>query len=232
MQAAMQTIQKTRNAPQMTRPDRLTPDALDLLEQFGCTVTVQRAHEIYGQGEPTEFCWRIVSGCARTVKLLADGRRQVGEFLWPGDLLGMNDFDVHDFSAEAVTDVTLRRYSRRMVEALAQSHTALALRLRTLAVANLRGAYQQMALLGRSTAMERVASFILDLHRRSMTTDRHTVDVPMSRTDIADHLGLTIETVCRTLARLQRDGTVAISQSGLDLRDRLALAELACESRH
>ena len=100
----------------------MTPDVLNLLEQFGTTVTVPRSREIYGQGEATESCWRIISGCVRTAKLSEDGRRQIGEFLWVGDLLGMDDLNSHAFSAEAVTDVTLRRYPRRMVEALAQSH--------------------------------------------------------------------------------------------------------------
>ena len=71
-------------------------------------------------GEPAEYRWRILSGCVRTVKLIEEGRRQIGEFLWPGDLLGMDDLDMHDSEAEAVTDVTLSRYPRRMVEAVAQ----------------------------------------------------------------------------------------------------------------
>ena len=179
MHVAMQTMQKTRSTHHGTKSDPVTPDALDLLEQFGTTVTVLRSHEIYGQGEPTESCWRIISGCVRTAKFLEDGRRQIGEFIWVGDLLGMDDLDVHASNAEAVTDVMLRRYPRRMVEALAQSHTGLALRLRMLVVANLRRTYQQMALLGRKTAMERIASFLLDMHRRSTATDRPIVDVPM-----------------------------------------------------
>jgi CRP-like cAMP-binding protein len=161
---------------------------------------------------------------------LEDGRRQIGEFLWVGDLLGMDDLDVHAFNAEAVTDVTLRRYPRRMVEVLAQSHTGLALRLRTVAVANLQRTYQQMALLSRTTAIQRIASFLLDMHRRSTATDQQVVGVPMSRTDIADHLGLTIETVSRAFARLQRDGIIAVLRSGFELLDRVALLKLTHES--
>ena len=98
MQATVQTMPKTRSALQKMKPHPVTPDALDLLEQFGITVTVQRGHEIYGQSEPTEFCWRIVSGCVRTEKFLEDGRRQVGAFLWSGDLIGMDDLGMHDFA--------------------------------------------------------------------------------------------------------------------------------------
>jgi CRP-like cAMP-binding protein len=144
----------------------------------------------------------------------------------------MDDLDSHDFGAEAVTDMTLRRYPRRMVEALAQSHTALALRLRTLTEANLRRARQQLILLARTSATERIATFLLDMHRRSTVADCRLVYVPMSRMDIADYLGLAIETVCRTLAKLRRDGIVELSQSGFELRDRLAMLELACESQY
>ena len=227
MQATVQTMPKTRSALQTMKPHPVTPDALDLLEQFGVTVTVQRGHEIYGQSEPTEFCWRIVSGCVRTEKFLEDGRRQVGAFLWSGDLIGMDDLGMHDFGAQAVTDVTLRRYPRRMVEALAQSHTALAHRLRALVVGSLRSAYQQMILLGRRTATERIAFFLLEMHRRSTSIDSRIVGVPMSRMDIADYLGLTIETVCRYLAQLQRDGIIVILRSGFELRNPDALLELA-----
>src|SRR5580700_10984255 len=132
-QVVMQTVQQINSMSVGPQTYRETPDALDLLEQFGCTITVRRAHEIYGHNEPTEFCWRMLSGCARTVKWMGDGRRQVGEFLWPGDLLGMDDLETHYSDAEAVTDVTLRRYPRRLVEAKATSNAALALRLRTMA---------------------------------------------------------------------------------------------------
>jgi CRP/FNR family nitrogen fixation transcriptional regulator len=205
------------------------PGTLDFLEQFGCTVTIRRTGEIYGHDEPTEFCWRLLTGCARTVKLMDDGRRQVGEFLWPGDLLGMDDLETYYSDAEAVTDVTLRRYPRRVVEAQAAIHAALALWLRTKAVANLRFAHQQIVLLGRKTAVERIASFLLEMDRRSAANDRQLVELPMNRTDIADHLGLSIETVCRNLANLQREGTVAIQRAGIELRDRGALLELARE---
>ena len=123
-------IERGRGALPGTKPDCVAPGILDLLEQFGSTVTVQRTGEIYGQGKPTEFCWRILSGCVRTVKLMEDGSRQIGEFLWPGDLFGMDDLGSHEFGADAVTDTTLCRYPRAMVEALAKSHIALALWLR------------------------------------------------------------------------------------------------------
>jgi hypothetical protein len=97
------------------------PDALDLLEPFGSTVTVEREHEIYRPEGPAEYCWHILSSCVRTVTLMEDGRRQVGEFLFACDIFGLGALPIHGVGAEAVTDVKLRRYPRRMVDALADS---------------------------------------------------------------------------------------------------------------
>jgi CRP/FNR family nitrogen fixation transcriptional regulator len=221
------------------RPDRdagwlgaagATSAVLDALERFGCAVDVQRAHAIYDHGEPTEFCWMILSGCARTVQVMEDGRRHIDEFLWPGDLIGMDDLGTHCAGAEAVTDMMLRRYPRRLVETLAQRDLAFALWLRTIALASLRYAHRQMALLGRKTAVERIASFLLEMDTRSAPVDGRLVRLPMSRADIGDHLGLSNETVCRNLARLQRRGVLSILRSGIVLSDRGALRELSGQS--
>lgn len=226
MSATMRAIQRANSVlPGPELPD-LAPDVLDLLEQFGCTIRVRQAHKIYGSGEPVAFCWKLLSGCARTVKLMADGRRQVAEFLWPGDLLGLDDIGTYFFAAEGVTDVILRRYPRGVVEAQANCHPDLALRLRNLALANLRRAHRQIILLGRETAKERVASFLLDMDDHAASGDGQVTALPMSRTDIADHLGLSIETVCRNLVRLQREGIVAIRRTGIELLDRAALRDI------
>ena len=207
-------------------------DALDLLEQFGTTITAERDREILGQGDRAEFCYKILSGCVRRVKLMEDGRRQVGEFLLAGDLFGFDVLDTHDFAAEAVSDVVLRRYPLRMVEALAESQLALARRLRDLTAASLRVAHGRLVLLGRKTASERIASFLLEMAERLPERGKGAVDLPMSRTDMADHLGLTIETVCRVLAHLRRDGTIAIERGAVEIRDRVGLQQMASEPRH
>jgi CRP/FNR family transcriptional regulator, nitrogen fixation regulation protein len=232
MQATTQTAQQVHSAPGYAVRQPATPDALDLLEQFGSTMGVQREHEIHGQGDAADYCWRILSGCVRTVKLMEDGRRQVADFLFAGDLLGLDDLGTHDFAAEAVTDVTLRRYPRRMVEALADSHAALARRLRALALTNLRNAHERMIMLGRKTAVEKIASFVLEMDRRGAAPGRKLTELPMSRTDVADHLGLTVETVCRVLAQLKRDGMVTLHRTGVEVLDRATLCALACETRH
>ncbi len=208
------------------------PDALDLLEQFGSTIHLHREAEIHAEGDEAQFCYRVVSGCVRTVKLLEDGRRQVGAFFLPGDHFGLDDLDTFDFGAEAVTDVTLRRYPRRMVEALAESHLGLTRRLREFALTNLRVARAQLLMLGRKTATERIASFLLDMDARNGSARRSILELPMNRSDMADYLGLTVETICRILAQMKRDGAVAIHRHGIELRNRRALAERANETAH
>jgi CRP-like cAMP-binding protein len=163
---------------------------------------------------------------------MEDGRRQVGEFLLPSDMFGLDVIGTHDFAAETVAETTLRRYPRRMVEALAESRPALARRLRELALVHLRAAQDQMVLLGRTTASERIASFLMEMDRRTNRLGTEVLNLPMGRADIADHLGLTVETVCRVLAHMKRDGVVAITRTGVELRDRYGLRALACDMRH
>jgi len=116
-----------------------------------------------------------------------------------------------------------------VIDAHASIHAAFALRLRIMTLTNLHFAYRQIDRLARMTAVERVASFLLEMGRHSEITDRGVVNLPMSRIDIADHLGLSIETVCRNLVGLQRNGTVTLLRSGVELLDRAALRGLACE---
>jgi CRP/FNR family nitrogen fixation transcriptional regulator len=207
-------------------------DALDLLEQFGSTVSVQRDREIHAQGDRAAWCYRVISGCVRVVKLMEDGRRQIGEFLLAGDVLGFDALESYDFAAEAVSDVVLRRYPRRMVDALAERNIGLARRLHDVASISLRLAHARLVLLGRKTASERIASFLLEMIDRLPHARPGVLDLPMGRTDMADHLGLTVETVCRVLAHLRREGTIAIDRSNLTIRDTAALEQMASEPRH
>jgi CRP/FNR family transcriptional regulator, nitrogen fixation regulation protein len=237
MGATMQAIE--RHSGTLARQPVMQPfipaaarDALDLLEQFGTTISVQRDQEIHGQGDQASSCYRILRGWVRLVKLMEDGRRQIGEFLMPGDLLGFDALETHDFAAEAVSDVVLRRYPRRAVDVLAESNTALARRLRDLTSVSLRMAHMRLLLLGRKTASERIATFLLEMAERLPRTSACVMDMPMSRTDMADHLGLTIETVCRILALLRREATVAIERGTIEIRDHASLQQMASEQRH
>jgi CRP/FNR family nitrogen fixation transcriptional regulator len=202
---------------------------LAALESRATTVQAERDDEIVAQEEPANWCYLVVSGCVRTVRLMEDGRRQVGEFLFAGDLFGCEALDNHDLGAEAVTPVTLRRYARRDLERLADQDHEVARKLRDLSASRLRCGRDHMLLLGRKTAAERIASFLLEMAARSPADAKATIDLPMNRSDMGDYLGLTVETVCRRLTRLRLDGTIAISGTKVAIRDRAALGEAGCE---
>lgn len=220
----MQTLMQKPNA---SAARACRPDSLDLLEQFGTTVHFNREQEIHGEGDEAQFCYRVVSGCVRSVKLTEDGRRQVGEFHLPGEMFGLDDLDTYALATEAVTETVLRRYPRRMVEGLIESHAALSRQMRELAFARLRAAQARCLLLGRATASERIAAFLLEMEARLGKRGRSFLELPMGRADMADHLGLTVETICRVLAGLKREGTLVPGRTGVELRDHTALEDLA-----
>jgi CRP-like cAMP-binding protein len=196
---------------------------LEALEPRGIAMQAERNEEIVAQDETATHCYLIVTGCVRTAQLMEDGRRQVGEFLFAGDLFGWEALDTHDFSAEAVTPVTLRRYARRDVEALADQDRDVARRLREISARRARSGREHMVLLGRGTASERIAAFLLNMAERLAQDGRSRIELPMSRSDMGDYLGLTIETVCRRLTQLRHDGTIMVKGATIAIRDRGAL---------
>ena len=198
------------------------------IDAIGTVTLAARDQEIYAEGEAAPFCYRVVAGAVRTLKLLPDGRRQILEFHLPGDLLGFDDDETRYLSAEAACDTTLIRYARRHVETLAATDAGLARKLRDLAAAKLRACRKQILLLGRMSAQERIATFLLDVADRAPRDQDGTIGLMMSRSDIADHLGLTLETVSRVLHRLHRDGLIKlVSAHRVGLADRDALDEMA-----
>ena len=199
------------------------------LEQRAGTLHMERDEEIVAQEEPATYCYLVISGCVRTVRLMEDGRRQVGEFLFAGDLFGWEALDRHDFSAEAVGPVTLRRYARRDLDRLVDQDREAARRLRELSSSRLRSIREHMVLLGRKTAAERIASFLLEMAARIRPDAQRMIELPMSRGDMGDYLGLTIETVCRRLTRLRLGGTIAVEGTRVLIRDLDALGEAGCE---
>lgn len=185
-----------------------------LLEQvqFGLAVSVEAGRTIVVEGDPIDYVYRILSGSVRLYKAVADGRRQIIDFLGPQDCFGLTGFDRHAYSVEPITDVTLTRYKRKRLEAAIKDQPELGHQLFRLACYELNRAQQSMLLLGRKSADERVASFLLDLIDRRNDDDRKDVSLQlaMSRQDIADHLGLTIETVSRIFTRLKRAGLISL----------------------
>jgi CRP/FNR family transcriptional regulator, nitrogen fixation regulation protein len=208
------------------------PSVLEPLAGVGVTVRAERDEEIVAQGDAAGYCYLIVSGCVRTVRLMEDGRRQVGEFLFPGDLFGWDALEEHDFGAEAVTPATVRRYPRRSLDALADRDPDFAQQLRRLTAGQLRAGRERLVLLGRKTASERIASFLLEMGRQMRAEGKGFIELPMSRSDIADYLGLTIETVCRGLTQFRRHGIIAVERSKVVVRDRRALGAAGCEVLH
>lgn len=196
-------------------------DGLDLP---GVAMPFLRNEEIYGQDEPAEFVYRVISGTVRTCRQLADGRRQVEAFHLPGDVFGLECGDVHYASAEAVVDCEVALVRRSAVESAAQRDGTAARALWLLATGDLERVRRLTLTLARKGATERVASFLLALSARG---DGDVVDLSMSRNDLADHLGLTIETVSRTFTQLERSRLIELpSPRRVVLRDRRALAAL------
>jgi CRP/FNR family nitrogen fixation transcriptional regulator len=188
-------------------------------------INVARNAEVYGEGEPAEYVYKVVSGVVRIYKLLCDGRRQISAFLLPGDVFGQDAVEEYRFTAEAITDTSLVFLRRNALTALAARDGDVANDLWQMAAADLRRAHDHMLLLGRKSARERIAAFLLEMAERAEKTD--TVDLPMSRLDIADYLGLTIETVSRTLTLLENAATIELpSKRRVRLADRAALSRL------
>ena len=160
----------------------------------------------------------------RTSKILADGRRQIGSFYLPGDIFGLEVDEEHTFSAEAITDSKVLVVKRSALDALAERDNDVARQLWTLTTRELRRVQDHILLLIK-TAQERVAGFLLEMAERRASGN--AVELPMSRQDIADYLGLTIETVSRTLTNLENSAAIALPSSRrVVLRNRAALSRL------
>jgi CRP/FNR family transcriptional regulator, anaerobic regulatory protein len=182
---------------------------------------------LFAEGDDADSVYEVVHGMLRLYKLLSDGRRLITGFLSAGHLLGLASEGVCVFTAEAITEVTLCRYKRPAFERLIDEVPGFARRLLTITSDELRAAQDRMLLLGRKSASEKVASFILLMADRQGRSGVEVVDVPMTRNDIADYLGLTIETVSRTLSKLRQDGLIALTPARIEICDRDELEELA-----
>jgi CRP/FNR family nitrogen fixation transcriptional regulator len=144
----------------------------------------RKDEEIYGEDEPAEYVYQVIRGAVRTYKLLNDGRRQIGAFHLAGDVFGLDPGPAHRLTAEAITDTTVRLVKRRSIENAAGSNVKVAHHLWTMTARDLRHAEDHMLLLGRKTAMERVATFLLEMDRRLAKTGM--MALPMCRRDIGD----------------------------------------------
>jgi CRP-like cAMP-binding protein len=183
-----------------------------------------RNSEIYGEGEEADYVYKVVSGTVRTYRILADGRRQIGGFHLPGDVFGLETGEQHRQSAEAVTESKVLVVKRSTLMALAARDNDVSRDLWRLTGRELARAHDHIVLLVKS-AQERVAAFLLDMAERRPAGD--AVELPMSRQDIADYLGLTIETVSRTLTALENEAAIELANSRrIVLRNRPALRQM------
>lgn len=201
-------------------------DAMVALEQIGVRLNFARNQEIYAEGDSADCWYKVISGTVRICKLLADGRRYIAEFCFSGDCFGLDSASMRTFSAEAVGDAIVMRLPRKATEQLADRNPSLARLLRETMLRDLTNAHSRMLMLGRMTAPERVAAFLLEMFDRRDVTK--SLNLPMSRNDVADYLGLTIETVCRLLSAFKREGAIAIPNAHqVELHDRAALETIA-----
>jgi CRP/FNR family nitrogen fixation transcriptional regulator len=181
----------------------------DVIDRLGVRMSYARNEEIYAQDDEVEFLYRVVSGSVRTIRLTSDGRRQIGDFYYPGDLFGLETGPEHRFSAEALSDCTVQVVKRTSVRAFS-GDAELDRAILTATAKELERTQEHLLLLGRKNAQEKVAGFLLGLAERS---GREAIELPMGRQDMADYLGLTIETVSRMLTQLQQEAVVEFPAS-------------------
>jgi CRP/FNR family transcriptional regulator, nitrogen fixation regulation protein len=214
-----------------TPPTQATASTYSLaraIEEIGAAMVFPRDAEIYRENSPASYLYRVVSGAVRTFKTMRNGRRQIRAFYLPGDIFGVETGPEHAFSAEAITETKLLVIERKAVAALAARDNDVAHQLWSLTSRELSHARNHVLLLIQS-AQERVAGFLLEMADRVPAGDE--IELPMPRQDIADYLGLTIETVSRMLTHLEKGATIALPTSRrVVLRNRSALNRINAES--
>jgi CRP/FNR family transcriptional regulator, nitrogen fixation regulation protein len=186
--------------------------------------TYRKGTEIFGEKEPAEYVYQVRTGAVRSYKLLIDGRRQIGSFHLAGDIFGLENGDVHRFTADAIVTTTVRLLKRQSLERVAERDAVVSRNLLGMTTDNLMHAEDHMLLLGRKNSLERVAAFLLEMDKRLTATG--IVALPMSRRDIADYLGITLETVSRAISRFHRAGLlhfIGSNQREIVLHDRARL---------
>lgn len=207
----------------------LDQEELRDLEQLGDRLQYRPNEPVFTQEEIVTSCYNVLEGVLRLYKLLPDGRRQIVGFALPGDFLGLSATERYAISADAVGPVAVCRFVKRPFARFAENRPKLLRRINGFAARELSAAQEQMVLLGRRSAEEKVASFLIKWRDRLTQIGLVTAitPLPMSRLDIADYLGLTIETVSRTFTKLEREGVIEIVQGGIRLADAARAEALA-----
>ncbi len=177
------------------------------LDRLGSTFLCRKGQSVAQQGDRAVNVFKVVSGALRVVRLMPDGRRHIASFLMPGDFFGFADVERYGHSVEAIADSTLLRYTRSGLEGYLDRDMQARRQVFGVMCRELSAVQDHLLLLGRKTATERLATFLLAMaDRRSPrgSCEDRQVELPMNRSDVADYLGLRIETVCRVLADLKQ----------------------------
>jgi len=223
-------IDGIRHAPASRTVNAVRSDTVkaDWLSQsmhlMGAMMAYSPNSEIFGENEPADYLYKVVSGSVRTYKILSDGRRQVSGFYLPGDIFGLEFADEHTLSAEAITGCKVLVVKRSALNALAGRDASVAQQLFALTGHELRRVQDRILLLIKC-ARERVAGFLLEMAERA---SGNIIELPMSRQDIADYLGLSLETVSRTLTSLETAAAIEVSTSRRIVVLRNCVALRAC----
>jgi CRP/FNR family nitrogen fixation transcriptional regulator len=192
------------------RSENVDPVAT-VLQSIGAVLKFKRNAAVFNQGDPARHVYKVISGAVRTGRVLMDGRRQIADFYLPGDFFGLDWQSEHGFTAEAIADAVVVSYPRAQLELIAETQIGLQRLLMSLLSKTLSTTQNHVVMLGRQTAQERLAWFLLSIMGRS--DDDRDLELPMSRLDIADYLGLTIETVSRGISEFKRRQWIAVSGS-------------------
>jgi len=189
----------------------LRESRLEVLDAMAAVVSCRRGQELYRQSDAIDQWYRVVSGLVKEQALLPDGRHQIVNFLLPGDFFGFGPCNQHQFAAEAVVNGTvLVSYPRREIEMLAERDPSVAILIYQLAIATMSRSQARTLTLGRTRAPQKVGAFLLEMAERMAGTHADAVTLPMSRYDIADYLGLSVEAVSRSLTKLKCRGSIRL----------------------
>ncbi len=208
----------------------LSDQELQSLSSFAFNVSAGSREIILNEGDPAAHLFNVTEGLVKLYKLLPDGREQVTGFLYSGDFLGIAMNDTYAYSAEAITPVRLCRFNRKDLENMFREAPHLENRMLNMASNELVQAQDQLLLLGRKTAKERLCSFLLSLSRRAERRgdSPNQIPIPMGRDAIADYLGLTTETVSRTFSKLKKDKIISLAKGGnVEIADLELVIDLA-----
>ena len=198
------------------------------IDKLGQSVRFGRNEIIYSKGDEARYSYRVIEGAVRLSRIFADGRRQIVNFFLPDETFGIELAVEYTSTAEAVGEVVALRCPRVCIAQLTEGNPDVGQKRLAMLSKSLFAAERHVAMLGHQSARERVASFFLALEMQRRDDDEHTLDLPLSRQDIADYLGLTIETTCRALSELKRQGIIdAPSRRRIVIRDLAGLQAIA-----